>query len=205
MRLYYDIVDPIVMIITILLCIGGILFATIGEANKTSSSATMAIICGWIIAINILFMIYNLDWSITKKNKHQNNQYNRHTRYNALYDYGERNRNNDSWSMSTGLFFYALFSLMASFITMGMGIYLILLAESDRVKSNDSSHIETIPEEDKIPRKIKIYYYVTGGFAILSSIVAISRMPIDYLFTSLGLLWLISIWSSTTYIHISRH
>jgi hypothetical protein len=182
--------DPIIMITTILFCIGGILFASVGQASNSFQKHSLITVCGWTIFYNIMFVIFNFRKTYTQNQQNiEEREKHMYKKYDALHDYGGHNRNRNSGGMQPGLFFFSLFSVMAAFTTLLLGIYLITLAKNNNNNNNNN-------EFKEISDSIKRYYYITGGFIILSSIVALSRLRMDYLFASLGVLWFVSVWTS---------
>ena len=174
MGLYYNVIDPSIFITTIVLCIATMIM-TYQTHEVDKNRGIIYTLMGLIIFYSLMFLLFNFRFIYNKQNKKRKQDAYAKS-YDALYDFGTRHRNIE---FSFGMIVLAFLGFMAALTMISFGVYLFML--SSRNHSDDDENLEPIPTN------IQTMIFITGLMCILCGMIAMARMPLQYLFLAMGL------------------
>lgn len=188
MGMYYQLIDPLIFTSTLAIGIGGIVQTTAGAGKNAGNSTQLASASGMIAFISFMFLIFNFQWSISAKRLNSIKQARK--TYNAMYDNGTKYRGSD---ISGSMFLFAFMSFLAALFLFGLGVTVIMLADNNYIAKNGNNEYVKLPDDEKLSSGAQTYFYILGFITILCSIIALIRLPLDYLMGSIGVYWIMSI------------
>ena len=188
MGMYYQLVDPLTFTSTFALAIGGIVQSTVGVGANAGNANQLAHVCGWIAFVSFMFLIFNFQWSISAKNLKSIKKARK--TYNAMYDDGSKYR--DNGDMSFTMFMFAFLSFLSALALFSLGVLVLILADNNYLVQNGDQY-QPLPDDKKLNSQLQVYFTIVGVITIMCSMMALIRLPLDYLLASLGIYWLLSI------------
>jgi uncharacterized membrane protein len=186
MGIYYEVIDPSIFITTIILCIVTIIMTYKTNTIFQDTTNTYTIL-GLIMFYSLMFLLFNFRFIYDGHNK-KNRQDAYRKSYNALYDYGERHRDP---GISFSLTIIAFMGFMAALTMLVFGIYIIIIGSGHNIPNDENLDNNNNEDSEPIPNNIATMLFITGVMCIICSIIALARMPMEYLFISIGLKWLL--------------
>jgi hypothetical protein len=187
MGLYYIVIDPSIFIITIALCVSTIIMMQ--QKNEIIQySKVIYTLLGLTIFYGVMFLLFNFRFIHNRHNNKNKRDVQKKSNY-ALYYYGTLHRYTD---INFYMIILAFAGFMAALTMISFGIYFIILGNSHSIDKNENENGNII----SIPSNIKTMLIIIGVMCIICGIIAIARLPSQYLLFAMELEWAFRLYSN---------